>query len=215
MIKICKICKKEFIYIGYNQKCCSLNCKKKNKQISTKNWKKQNKNTISVYMKKYRDKNRNRISKAEREYRNKYIIKYKKYYKLYRKLHREKLSKYGNKYDKNRRKIDINFKLAHYLRIRVNKVLKGINKSSSTLDLLGCSIDFLKQHLKSKFKPGMSWSNYGFYGWHVDHIIPCVSFDLSKPSEQARCFHFTNLQPLWAEENLRKNKYEQYKNKED
>jgi hypothetical protein len=47
----------------------------------------------------------------------------------------------------------------------------------------------------------MNWDNYGFYGWHIDHIRPCASFDLSKPSEQRKCFNYTNLQPLWATEN--------------
>jgi len=52
----------------------------------------------------------------------------------------------------------------------------------------------------------MSWNNYTYIGWHVDHIKPCCQFDLSKPEEQAKCFHYTNLQPLWAEENLTKGK---------
>jgi len=53
-----------------------------------------------------------------------------------------------------------------------------------------------------QFKPGMTWDNYGYYGWHIDHKVPCSNFDLSKPEEQYKCFHYTNLQPLWAEENL-------------
>jgi hypothetical protein len=71
------------------------------------------------------------------------------------------------------------------------------------MELLGCTIDFFKNHLESKFVEGMSWQNYG-KGWHIDHIIPCVSFDLSKPEEQRKCFHFSNLQPLWAVDNIRK-----------
>lgn len=55
----------------------------------------------------------------------------------------------------------------------------------------------------------MSWENRGNFGWHVDHIKPCASFDLTKPEEQAKCFHYTNLQPLWARENIAKgDKYE-------
>ena len=70
------------------------------------------------------------------------------------------------------------------------------------MKLVGCSIDQLKQHLEFQFKPGMTWNNYG--KWHVDHKKPCASFDLSKPSEQRKCFNWKNLQPLWAEENLSK-----------
>jgi hypothetical protein len=65
-------------------------------------------------------------------------------------------------------------------------------------------MDDFKIYLESKFEPGMSWGNYGYRGWHVDHIVPCALFDLSKPAHVRRCFHFSNLQPLWAQDNLRK-----------
>jgi hypothetical protein len=70
------------------------------------------------------------------------------------------------------------------------------------MKLVGCSIIFLKRYLQKQFTVGMTWKNYG--KWHVDHKIPCCQFDLSKESEQRKCFHWTNLQPLWARENLRK-----------
>jgi hypothetical protein len=107
-----------------------------------------------------------------------------------------------NDYFKNQRKIDINFKIREYLRSRIWHALKGKNKSESTMKLLGCHIDLLRLYLQSKFQPGMSFSNYG--KWHIDHIIPCARFDLSKPEEQKICFNYKNLQPLWAEENLKK-----------
>jgi hypothetical protein len=92
---------------------------------------------------------------------------------------------------------------------RIWDALKGNCKSKSTIKLLGCSIEFLKLHLSKKFHPRtdgltMVLENYGYRGWHVDHIKPCASFDLSKPEEQRKCFHYTNLQPLWAEENFKK-----------
>ena len=101
-----------------------------------------------------------------------------------------------------RRKIDINFKIRCNLGTRIWDSLKHNYKSASTLKLIGCPIGFLKKHLESQFKLGMSWNNYG--KWHIDHIIPCASFDLSKSEEQQKCFNWTNLQPLWAEDNLSK-----------
>jgi len=105
-------------------------------------------------------------------------------------------------YQKNKRKTDINFRISGNLRSRIRIALKGICKSKSTMKLVGCSIKQLKEHLQKQFKKGMNWQNYG--KWHIDHIKPCASFDLSKSSEQQKCFHYTNLQPLWAEDNLSK-----------
>jgi hypothetical protein len=58
--------------------------------------------------------------------------------------------------------------------------------------------------MESKFLPGMTWDNRGLRGWHIDHIVPCSFFDLANPEQQRKCFHYTNLQPLWAADNLRK-----------
>ena len=84
----------------------------------------------------------------------------------------------------------------------VLKLKKNSIKSESILKIIGCSVDQLKKNLEKKFKKNMNWGNYG--KWHVDHIRPCASFDLTKPKQQKMCFHYTNLQPLWAEENLKK-----------
>jgi hypothetical protein len=80
--------------------------------------------------------------------------------------------------------------------------LKGRFKSKRTIELLGCSIEEVWNHLESKFKSGMTKENHGL--WHIDHIKPCASFDLTDPEQQAICFHYTNLQPLWAVDNRRK-----------
>jgi hypothetical protein len=71
---------------------------------------------------------------------------------------------------------------------------------TKTRDFLGCTDEFLQKYLISKFSDGMTVENYG--EWHIDHIKPCSSFDLTDPEQQKLCFHYTNLQPLWAEENL-------------
>lgn len=103
---------------------------------------------------------------------------------------------------------DILYKLQHNLRSRMHGALKCKNnkKFLKSFQLIGCSAEELKKHLESKFLDGMNWGNYGFGDdkWHIDHIIPCDSFDLSKESEQKKCFHWTNLQPLWQPLNLSK-----------
>jgi len=71
------------------------------------------------------------------------------------------------------------------------------------MKLAGCSLNFLRNFLEAQFQPGMSWENYG--AWHIDHLRPCAAFDLRDPAQQKECFHFSNLQPLWATENWKKN----------
>jgi len=74
-------------------------------------------------------------------------------------------------------------------------------KRKRTMNLTGCSLDFLYLYIEKQFTEGMSWDNYGKYGWHIDHIIPCNTFNLFDEKEQERCFHYSNLRPLWASEN--------------
>ena len=110
-----------------------------------------------------------------------------------------------NKYHIERRARDENFRLAKNLRGRMGNVMKGRSKSASTMDLIGCTIEELWLHLECQFSEGMTRKNHGADGWHVDHIVPCANFDLTDPEQQRICFHYTNLQPLWATDNLRKN----------
>jgi len=113
-------------------------------------------------------------------------------------------------YKKNRWKSDIKYRLKENIRGRIYKAVKGFTKGKSSEVLLGCTIQFLKDFLEENFTENMSWDNYG--EWHIDHIKPCALFDLTLEKEQRDCFHYTNLQPLWAKDNLQKNiKYEEYK----
>ena len=92
------------------------------------------------------------------------------------------------------------------LRGRVSSAIRS-GKKASTMELTGCNLDELKEYLGDRFLEGMSWENYG--EWHIDHIRPCASFDLTSEEEQKMCFHFTNLQPMWAKENIQKsNKFD-------
>jgi hypothetical protein len=148
------------------------------------------------YRKKYYNKTRRDRRKNDPEYRKEINIKRNEYgKKLEQKIKR-------NQYLKNKLKKDYNYKIIHTIRVRIIDVLRGHSKSDSTINMLGCNINELWKHLESTFKPGMTKENHGL--WHVDHIIPCSSFDLSKPEEQAKCFHYSNLQALWAHENLSK-----------
>ena len=101
-----------------------------------------------------------------------------------------------------RRRENVNFKIRVYLSARIRKAIRRQRATKPTVCLLGCSLDELKQHLQKQFREGMAWNNYG--QWHVDHIRPCASFDLLDPEQQKKCFHYTNLQPLWAYENQSK-----------
>lgn len=105
---------------------------------------------------------------------------------------------------KNRLKNDIQFKLKHLCRSRIRNILKtkGIKNLKRTEEIIGCTVKFLKEYLESKFKLGMSWDNIGM--WHIDHIIPLSTFDLTNEEELKKACNFSNLQPLWAEENLKK-----------
>ena len=80
----------------------------------------------------------------------------------------------------------------------------GTEKTLSFQEYVGCSPKELVAYLEEQFLEGMDWTNHGVHGWHIDHIQPCASFDLTDPEQQRQCFHYTNLQPLWAEDNLRK-----------
>jgi hypothetical protein len=99
--------------------------------------------------------------------------------------------------------------LEEVLRSRIAGAIKHHKgtKETSSLELLGTDINTVRRHLEKQFLPGMTWGNHGITGWHIDHIKSCSSFDLSKEEEQRKCFHYTNLQPLWYIDNIRKDKH--------
>ena len=107
-------------------------------------------------------------------------------------------------YERKKLDTDPEFKLKHTLRNRLRKAIKkkNANKCKKTMDLIGCSTSKLMNHLESQFQEGMSWENHG--EWHIDHIKAIAKFNLLDENEQKKCFHWSNLQPLWAEENISK-----------
>lgn len=107
-----------------------------------------------------------------------------------------------NAYLRKRRATDVNFMLYERIRSSLKDAVKGRRKAARAKELLGCSLDSFKIYLESLFQPGMSFENYG--KWHIDHIMPVSIFDLTNPEHQRRCFHFSNMQPMWARENIQK-----------
>ncbi len=153
------------------------------------------------YIRKFPDKVRQSNQKQlEKRYAS---GKAQKYNRQYREKNKTKL----RAYERNYRKTDINRNIGQKLRNRINAVLRYNQKSKSTEELLGCNVSELAVHLQSRFEEGMTWEKFLAGEIHIDHIVPCVLFDLSLPEEQAECFHFSNLQPLWATDNLRKPKH--------
>jgi len=155
--------------------------------------------------------------RKERYERNKQAVlsRRKDYYSRNRDKQIESVSKYiqenknrvrqRQRENHKRRMSDPEYAIKKALRSRVSAAVKRKGmKCDRTIKLVGCSMKQLVSYLESKFVDGMSWDNYGPKGWHIDHIKPCDSFDLSNPEEQKICFHFTNLQPLWWLDNLKK-----------
>jgi hypothetical protein len=138
-------------------------------------------------------------------------------HRAYQSANRERVRAANNAYQKSNRvsindrnrtryQLEPQFRSSLLLRNRMNQALAqaGAIKSASLLKLLGTDKAGLIAHLEAQFTEGMTWDNWARDGWHVDHIKPCASFDLTDPEQQKLCFHYTNLQPLWGEENLRK-----------
>lgn len=112
-----------------------------------------------------------------------------------------------NKKRSERKKKNPQIKIKDRLRLQIWGALKGKKKVAKTEELLGCSVEFFMNYMAEKFRDGMTWENYGYEFWHIDHIVALYHFDLTKEEHQRKAFHYTNLQPLLAKENLVKNKF--------
>jgi hypothetical protein len=162
----------------------------------TKLYRELNPEETKIRNKKYYENNKNTILKRSKDY---YSFN-KEYDKVYNKINKKKRNDYKSSYRKN----NIQYKLSSNLRSRLKSAIKCNYKSGSAVKDLGCSIDELKTYLESKFSPGMTWDNWSLDGWHIDHIKPLASFDLTDRKQLLEACHYTNLQPLWASDNLTK-----------
>lgn len=188
-------------------------------------WKRNNKDRANAWSRTYR-KGRSRAAEA-RAYRAKHpeaaraankrsyarhAEKRRAGAKVYRAKHRDRINEYQRKWriknwvtvlEKKRLKrlSDVQYAIETRLRAHLIKAVlrRHTQKADSTLNLLGCSIPQFVSHLESLFLPGMSWENRHL--WHIDHIKPVALFDLTDAEQQRQCFHYSNLQPLWAKDN--------------
>jgi hypothetical protein len=190
---------------------------KEKRKITSKIWYESNKDTLKVKCKDYRDSNKEKISLYGKNYHQTNKEKRKLQKKLYYQINKEKRKLCGKLYYENNKSkrhnyhynklnTDIQYKLRNRLRSRLYNAINNNQKVGSAVKDLGCSIEEFKIYLESKFSPDMTWENWSINGWHIDHIKPISSFDLTDRKQLLEACHYTNLQPLWADENLTKGK---------
>ena len=160
----------------------------------------ENKDKHAEYMREYREANSDKVAEIKRNYRHANKNKIANYMREYRSTNKDKIAEIRRNYRQNSKQA----RLAHSLRNRLWKILKGVSKSKTMLTIIGCTYEELIRHFEKQFTDGMTWDNYGKNGWEVDHIIPCIAFDLTDLEQQRLCFNYTNLRPLWVEDNLSK-----------
>lgn len=170
----CKVCRKEYY---------QNNWEKINAKVSK--WQKNNREKKNANSRRWRKNNREKYRASQRK-----------------SIQRPEYKKKVNARAKERYRTDPVYRIKRILSSRLRSALNGNIKSASTMKLVGCSVQHVKDHLEKQFQPGMTWENHG--KWHVDHMLACDTFDLEDPEQQRRCFHWTNLQPLWGPENISK-----------
>jgi hypothetical protein len=187
--KICSKCNIEKEVCEFYKNVSNLDGKRpeckicSNKQSALYNQK--NKEKLKKIKQKYVDNNKEKVRKSKKDW---FI----------------KNPDYQNNWSYKKYISDDLYKLKEIVRARLGVYFnyKNIVKKSKTFDIVGCTPEFLKEYLENKFTDGMSWENHGVYGWHIDHIIPLSSAKTEE--EMYKLCHYTNLQPLWANENLKK-----------
>lgn len=157
----------------------------------------------NLYLRKYTSDRVEQRKLKTKEYRdkNKKIVSERK--KIYYKNNKEKIRVYKKNWETNKRNNDVLFRLKQQVRHRIGVFVKTNNmkKNNKTFNLVGCSPEYLKEYLEKQFVSGMTWEDRSL--WHIDHIIP-LSYAKTEDELYKLC-HYTNLQPLWAEDNLKKN----------
>lgn len=164
-----------------------------------------NKEERSSYKKEWYKKNKERISQLRKDhYRENSKSKIEYQANWYKQSDKESLKAKQRKRNFHRRRTDLNFKIKEQLRCRMNRAIKNRAKGGSAVKDLGCSIGYFKQYIANQFQPGMTWENWSYETWHIDHKIPLASFDLTDREQFLKACHYTNLQPMWGRYNISK-----------
>jgi hypothetical protein len=184
--KTCKRCEETFDIseFRYNKPQC-YGCQK----ILAREWKTKNRDRVAEYNKQYKLCHKEDISE---------------YNAVYNVVNRDKIQPRSTANYLKKYHTDFNFKVAHNLRKHLRKILKENKQTKKALELLGCSREFFIKWLQFCFEINMTVENHGKI-WHIDHVVPCSVFDLSKEEEIKKCFHWTNMKPMLAAENIKKN----------
>lgn len=145
---------------------------------------------------------------ANQEKRKNYIKKYKSEHPEYADKIREGCKKwrkenpnYITNWGTNKRKTDPQYAIKSVIYASIHGYLKN-GKKEHIVWYLGCTWEEFKKHLESQFQEGMTWENRGIHGWHIDHIKPVNTFDLTDEKQLKECWNYKNLRPLWAKDNL-------------
>ncbi|RWM27933.1 MAG: hypothetical protein EOR77_30910 [Mesorhizobium sp.] len=147
-------------------------------------------------------RNRDACLAKNRSWREQNRQQYKEHKARYNRLPRTLF--FSSIYQQIRREQDVYFCIRSNLRRRINRAIQNGHKRGSAVSDLGCSIPEFKTYIESKFLPGMSWDNWAQDTWHLDHVKPLASFDLTDREQFLQACHYTNYQPLWAVDNLKK-----------
>ena len=180
---------------GFDGKCKSC------KYLYNKEYTRKNKSKVVSYQKDYYNIHQKKVKNKSKEYAFNNKTKIKQYQIEYRIRNKEQLSKYIKNYLIDYRK-NVNIRLHRTISSCLYKSIKKEYKTSKYLKQFGYTVEELKSHLESKFVDGMTWGNYG--EWHLDHIKPKSWFDCSNEKQLIECWSLSNLQPLWAKDNLSK-----------
>jgi hypothetical protein len=159
----------------------------------SRKWRRENPKKYSSYQEQYYKDNKEKIIEYSLEWQKANPDKYKKIRSEWDKRVKPQTIRYHN---------DLNFRLRKLLRTRLLQSVKTDAKAGSAVSDLGCSIEDFKKYLEAKFIIGMTWDNIG--QWHLDHVVPLASFDLTDRAQFLKACHYSNMQPLWKEDNLKK-----------